>query len=98
MTGHLDFVKTPSPGMTATYSHGGPEWDGKLREAVTRLDQAFRLSYGLSYERKAVAAAVTQVPDFSGEPPGTRTQGPRLKNTNTAEENQCDDFSEPSNK
>jgi integrase len=67
------------PGMTATYSHGGPEWDEKLRKAVTRLDQAFRLSYGLSYERKAVAAVTTQVPDFSGEPPGTRTQGPRLK-------------------
>ena len=35
------------PGMTATYSHDGPEWDEKLRKAVTRLDQAFRLSYGL---------------------------------------------------
>jgi hypothetical protein len=69
--------------MTANYSHGGPEWDEKLRKAVTRLDQAFRLSYGLSYERKAVAAALTQVPDFSGEPPGTRTQGPRLKSSNT---------------
>jgi hypothetical protein len=34
---------------------------------------------------------------FSGEPPGTRTQGPRLKSTTTAEENQCDDSSEPSN-
>src|SRR5262245_54360211 len=54
------------PGMTATYS----------------LDQAFRLSYGLSYERKAVAAARMHVPDFSGEPPGTRTQGPRLKSSN----------------
>jgi hypothetical protein len=43
------------------------------------LDQAFRLSYGLSYERKAVAVGVMQVPDLSGEPPGTRTQGPRLK-------------------
>jgi integrase len=67
------------PGMTASYSHGGPEWDEKLRNAVTRLDQAFRLSYGLSYERKAVAVARTEVSDFSGEPPGTRTQGPRLK-------------------
>lgn len=47
------------PGMTATYSHGGPEWDDKLRKAVTRLDQAFRLSYGLSYERKAVAVGKT---------------------------------------
>ena len=36
------------PGMTASYSHGGPEWDEKLRKAVIRLDQAFRLSYGLS--------------------------------------------------
>jgi integrase len=67
------------PGMTASYSHGGPEWDEKLRNAVTRLDQAFRLSYGLSYERKAVGVARTEVSDFSGEPPGTRTQGPRLK-------------------
>ena len=39
--------------------------------------------YGLSYERKAVVAAtVMQVPDFSGEPPGTRTQGPRLRSSN----------------
>lgn len=67
------------PGMTANYSHGGPAWEQKLREAVTRLDQAFKLSYGLSYERKAVAIEEAQVPDFCGEPPGTRTQGPRLK-------------------
>ncbi len=33
------------PGMTAPYSHGGPAWDQKLREAVTRLDQAFNLAY-----------------------------------------------------
>lgn len=40
------------------------------------------------------------VPDFApvvGEPPGTRTQGPRLKSTNTSEGNQCDDSSKPSN-
>src|SRR5690242_13915877 len=70
------------PGMTASYSHGGLEWDRNLRAAVTRLDQTFRLSYGLSYEKKAVAAATAQVPDLSGEPPGTRTQGPRLKRAN----------------
>lgn len=29
------------PGMTARYSHGGPGWQAKLREAVTRLEQAF---------------------------------------------------------
>jgi integrase len=39
------------PGMTASYSHGGPAWDHKLREAVTLLDKAFKMSYGLSYER-----------------------------------------------
>jgi integrase len=67
------------PGLTASYSHGGPAWEQKLREAVTRLDQAFKLSYGLSYERKAIAAEEAQASDFCGEPPGTRTQGPRLK-------------------
>jgi len=64
------------PGMTASYSHGGPERDEKLRKAVIRLDQAFRLSYGLSYERKAVAVARTEVFDFSGEPPGNSNPGP----------------------
>ncbi len=43
------------PGMTANYSHGGPAWDQKLREAVVILDKAFKMSYGLSYERPAVA-------------------------------------------
>ncbi len=38
------------PGMTARYSHGGPEWNRKLREAVTLLDQGYPLSYGLSYD------------------------------------------------
>ena len=33
---------------------------------------------------------------FSGEPPGTRTLGPRLKSTDTGEENQHDDSSQPS--
>lgn len=70
------------PGMTASYSHGGPAWDQKLREAVTQLDQAFKMSYGLSYDRKAVVIGSAQVAEFSGEPPGTRTQGPRLKSSN----------------
>ena len=67
------------PGMTASYSHGGPEWDKKLREAVSALDKAFKMSYGLSYERPAVAVAGTEGFEFIGEPAGTRTQGPRLK-------------------
>lgn len=29
------------PGMTANYSHGGPEWRAKLRAAVERLDHAY---------------------------------------------------------
>lgn len=68
-----------APFSSATYSHGGPAWDEKLREAVTRLDSAFKIAYEVAYEKKAVAAATTQVADLSGEPPGTRTQGPRLK-------------------
>ena len=38
------------PGMTANYSHGGPEWDRKLRLAVDGLKKAYPLSYVLSYE------------------------------------------------
>lgn len=64
------------PGMTACYSHGGPAWDQKLREAVTKLDSVFKMSYGLSYERKAVMAGSLQLLDFDGEPAGTRTPGP----------------------
>ncbi|MBM4135146.1 MAG: site-specific integrase [Nitrospira sp.] len=33
------------PGMTAHYSHGGPGWRKKLREAVTRLERAFPLPH-----------------------------------------------------
>jgi hypothetical protein len=47
------------PGMTAHYSHGGPEWDRKLRHAVESLEKGYPLSYGLSYEAKAVVAGKT---------------------------------------
>ena len=33
------------PGMTAHYSHGGPEWEAKLREAVKKL--SYEMSDGL---------------------------------------------------
>ena len=36
--------------MTAAYSHGGPGWDKQLRAAVSLLEKAYVLSYGLSYE------------------------------------------------
>jgi hypothetical protein len=49
------------PGMTAQYSHGGPEWDRKLRHAVETLDKAHCLSYGLSYEPKAAVVGKTEV-------------------------------------
>jgi integrase len=29
------------PGTTADYSHGGPEWDAKLRDSVNRLELAY---------------------------------------------------------
>jgi integrase len=66
------------PGMTAGYSHGGPAWDQKLREAVMKLNQAFNMSYNMSDERKAVVVGDPNLLK-SGEPAGTRTQGPRLK-------------------
>ncbi len=65
------------PGMTAHYSHGGPKWERKLRQAVTSLEKAF-LSYGLSYglvEREEGARKSLKY----GEPPGIRTRDPRLK-------------------
>ena len=46
-----NFLKHPScqallghrmPGMTVTYSHGGPEWEANLRDALKRLEKATR--------------------------------------------------------
>ena len=67
------------PGMTANYSHGGPEWDRKLRSAVEGLEKAYPLSYGLSYETKAAVGQTAEVIDLNGESAGIRTQDPRLK-------------------
>jgi hypothetical protein len=47
--------------MTANYSHGGPEWDRKLRSAVEGLEKAYPLSYGLSYETKAAVGETAEV-------------------------------------
>ena len=66
------------PGMTADYSHGGPEWDARLRDAVNRLEKGYGLVDGLADERlvtKVVGANYAE----NGEPAGTRTQDPRLK-------------------
>jgi integrase len=66
------------PGMTADYSHGGPEWDARLRDAVARLEKGYVLVYDLADERPA-AMVVGAKYMKTGEPAGTRTQGPRLK-------------------
>ncbi len=57
------------------------EWDQKLSQAVTRLEKAHSLSYELSYSSK-FSIRVCGAVDVSGEPAGTRTQGPRLKRAN----------------
>ena len=40
-------------GMTTDYSHEGPEWDARLRDAVTRLEKGYALIDGLVDERPA---------------------------------------------
>ncbi len=72
-----DLLGHKMPGATADYSHGGREWDAKLREAVTRLGRAYPMVYEMVYRRVAEGGA-SEVIDF-GEPRGTRTHGPRLK-------------------
>ena len=69
------------PGMTANYSHGGPEWDRKLRSAVEGLEKTYLLSYGLSYETKAEEGGTAELIDLCGESAGIRTQDPRLKSS-----------------
>ncbi len=49
--------------MTASYSHGSPEWDRKLRSAVDGLEKTYPLSYGLSYEPKAAMVGIAEVID-----------------------------------
>ena len=56
-------------------SHGGPEWNQKLRSAVEGLEKAYPLSYGT----KAVVGKIAEVIDLNGESAGIRTQDPRLK-------------------
>ncbi len=85
------------PGMTANYSHGGPEWDRKLRSAVEGLEKAYPLSYGLSYETKAAVGGTPEGIDFDGESAGIRTQDPRLKRAGESEEKQQVDTEEPFN-
>ena len=61
-----------------------PEWEKRLREAVTRLERAYPMVYEMVYRRVAEVGA-SEVIDF-GEPRGTRTHGPRLKRANEPNE------------
>ena len=63
------------PGMTTRNSHGDQEWDAKLRKAVTKL----KLGYPVAYSRQVAGVGSPERFENYGEPPGTRTQGPRLK-------------------
>ena len=49
------------PGVTADYSHGGPEWDARLRDAVTRLGKGYILADGLADKRSAIAVGHANV-------------------------------------
>ena len=66
--------------MTADYSHGGRQWDARLRNALTHLEKGYNLVDGLADERptaKVVGANYLK----NGEPAGTLTQDPRLKSS-----------------
>ncbi|SLM46567.1 protein of unknown function [Nitrospira japonica] len=54
-------------------------WNRKLRESVVLLDQASLCPMDCPMRRKTMIVGTLQPFDVSGEPPGTRTQGPRLK-------------------
>ena len=51
------------PGMAAQYSHGGPEWNQRLRDVVSKLEKAYPFSDELSYEQKAEAVGSAECDD-----------------------------------
>jgi len=61
------------PGLITYYAHDSAEWRGMLRQAVTALETAYEPPMGRGSYRE-----VSQLVE-NGEPPGTRTRGPRLK-------------------
>ena len=69
---------TECPGVTADYSHGGPECDRRAPLGDDSLEKGYVLVYELAYERP-VAKAVGAITLKTGEPAGIRTQDPRLK-------------------
>ncbi|GJL52910.1 MAG: hypothetical protein NPIRA02_00420 [Nitrospirales bacterium] len=70
------------PGLTAEYSHGGKEWQQKLRQAVTKLAAspflANDLVDSLVYERPIKTVGLSKSLK-NGEPRAARTLDPRLK-------------------
>lgn len=77
------------PGMTGHYSHGGAEWDAKLREAVTLLEKSLlgKKAAGENTDKSADENAYETQPAvvglrkllIYGEPRAARTLDPRLK-------------------
>jgi hypothetical protein len=61
---------------------------GKAPRSRHAIGTAYPMVYEMVYRRVAEAGASGLI-DF-GEPPGTRTQGPRLKRAAKPEENQDD--------
>jgi hypothetical protein len=57
------------PGMTANYSHGGPGWNWKLREAVELLERHNNFSnFTKSQSRQAAEELVPSWKQTAGKP------------------------------
>ena len=73
------------PGMTGHYSHGGAQWDSRLREAVTLLEKSLlskkaddKSADENAYEAQLEVVGLRKLL-ISGEPRAARTHDPRLK-------------------
>jgi len=55
------------PGMTAHYSHGGPEWEAKLREAVKKLSDG--MSDGMSGSLEQIREGIEKLEREKGFEP-----------------------------
>jgi len=75
ISGHVDPVRSPVPDPSVE-GGGGPDPVGNRDQNRDRGNDGGRRD--------------AEVVEKSGEPPGTRTQGPRLKGTSTPEQYQLD--------
>ncbi len=67
-----------SPAMLKRYVHLGPSNVWQAVEGLTQFATGSKTGSDVKYEQPSAAEASEQV-EKAGEPPGTRTQGPRLK-------------------